>query len=42
MISSGVLYVIGDITAQVGIEERRMFSRAADGNAEENAYDVSS
>jgi hypothetical protein len=38
MISSGVLYVVGDITAQIGIEDKSFFGR--DGESEER-YDVS-
>lgn len=38
MISSGVLYVVGDITAQIGIEDKSFFNR--DGEPEER-YDVS-
>jgi hypothetical protein len=43
MISSGVLYVVGDLTAQLGIEDKRLFGSVglADDVSEEK-YDVSS
>ncbi|KAI9634063.1 uncharacterized protein MKK02DRAFT_38734 [Dioszegia hungarica] len=39
MISSGVLYVVGDLTAQLGIEDKRMFARAEVEDTE-GRYDI--
>lgn len=39
MISSGVLYVVGDITAQIGIEDKSFSAR--DDIGSEGRYDVS-
>jgi hypothetical protein len=41
MISSGALYVVGDLTAQLGIEDKRMFAPAEEFDTE-GRYDVSS
>lgn len=41
MISSGVLYVVGDITAQIGIEDKTFFASKLRDDDVEGKYDVS-